>query len=99
MILYNQCLIVTGSRSTEEGELLKRLFNTSTFQVEVISDVVTVELCGALKARSPPMLGLPVIKFNFFPYRILWLLQLDSVMASSKSASSEYSECVGEWLH
>lgn len=43
------CESTIGSKSTEQGALLKRLFNTSSFQIEVISDVVTVELCGALK--------------------------------------------------
>ena len=42
-------LLYTGCKSTEQGQLLKLLFYTTTFRVQVITDVVTVELCGALK--------------------------------------------------
>ncbi len=38
-----------GCRCAEQGVVLKKLFHSQTFQIRVISDVVTVELCGALK--------------------------------------------------
>uniref|UniRef100_A0A0N5AWE8 Glycerol-3-phosphate dehydrogenase [NAD(+)] n=1 Tax=Syphacia muris TaxID=451379 RepID=A0A0N5AWE8_9BILA len=37
------------SDSVETGMMWKRLFHTENFQVTVVDDVVTVELCGALK--------------------------------------------------
>ena len=43
------CESTIGSRSEEQGALLKSIFNRSTFKVNVVSDVAAVELCGALK--------------------------------------------------
>ena len=38
-----------GCKNAEEGQILKQLFHRSFFRVTVVSDVTTVELCGALK--------------------------------------------------
>ncbi|KAI8886484.1 glycerol-3-phosphate dehydrogenase [NAD+], partial [Backusella circina FSU 941] len=38
-----------GTPSVQDGELFYKLFNTNYFRVNVISDHVGVELCGALK--------------------------------------------------
>ncbi|RHZ84487.1 hypothetical protein Glove_81g37 [Diversispora epigaea] len=38
-----------GYKIREEGELFKRLFETSYYQVGIIDDVIGVEMCGALK--------------------------------------------------
>ena len=40
-----------GCKNSEEGQILKQLFHRSCFRVTVVSDVTTVELCGALKVR------------------------------------------------
>lgn len=43
------CETTIGYRTKEDGELFKRLFQTPTFQVQLIDDVDGVSLCGALK--------------------------------------------------
>ncbi|XP_064387436.1 glycerol-3-phosphate dehydrogenase [NAD(+)], cytoplasmic-like isoform X2 [Halichondria panicea] len=43
------CESTIGCRSTEQGDLLKKLFHSPTFQIRIIPDLITVELCGALK--------------------------------------------------
>lgn len=43
------CECTIGSKNTEEGQVLKQLFHQPHFRVTVVSDVSTVELCGALK--------------------------------------------------
>ena len=43
------CETTIGYRVRENGELMKRIFNTEYFKVNIVEDVVSVELCGALK--------------------------------------------------
>ncbi|KAF9927565.1 glycerol-3-phosphate dehydrogenase [Linnemannia zychae] len=43
------CETTIGYRNRVDGELFKQIFNTPTFRVNIIDDVVGVELCGALK--------------------------------------------------
>eukprot|EP00158_Paraphelidium_tribonemae_P003767 Partr_v1_DN26356_c2_g1_i1_m43476 putative Glycerol-3-Phosphate DeHydrogenase len=43
------CETTIGYRVPENGRLLKQIFNTSYFKCSIIDDVVSVELCGALK--------------------------------------------------
>ncbi|KAK3842331.1 MAG: NAD-dependent glycerol-3-phosphate dehydrogenase N-terminus-domain-containing protein [Linnemannia gamsii] len=43
------CETTIGYRNKADGELFKEIFNTPTFRVNIIEDVVGVELCGALK--------------------------------------------------
>lgn len=38
-----------GSRYAEQGKILKLLFDRPHFRTNVVPDVATVELCGALK--------------------------------------------------
>ena len=38
-----------GSRYSEQGKILKLLFDRPNFRINVVPDVATVELCGALK--------------------------------------------------
>ena len=38
-----------GCRTEEHGPILKELFHTDYFKVNVVSDADTVELCGSLK--------------------------------------------------
>ena len=48
---FSSCFLppTPGSKNTEEGQVLKQLFHQPHFRVTVVSDVSTVELCGALK--------------------------------------------------
>ncbi len=43
------CESTIGCRSEEQGRVLKTIFNTETFRINVVKDVAAVELCGALK--------------------------------------------------
>ncbi|KAF9296763.1 NAD-dependent glycerol-3-phosphate dehydrogenase C-terminus-domain-containing protein [Linnemannia elongata] len=43
------CETTIGYRNKADGELFKEIFNTPTFRVNIVEDVVGVELCGALK--------------------------------------------------
>ena len=43
------CETTIGYRNKKDGELFKEIFNTPTFRVNIVEDVVGVELCGALK--------------------------------------------------
>ena len=43
------CEATIGSRYTEQGKILKLLFDRPHFRTNVVPDVATVELCGALK--------------------------------------------------
>jgi glycerol-3-phosphate dehydrogenase (NAD+) len=43
------CETTIGYRIQHNGELMKRIFNTSYFKVSIVEDVVGTELCGALK--------------------------------------------------
>ncbi|XP_064643487.1 glycerol-3-phosphate dehydrogenase [NAD(+)], cytoplasmic-like isoform X2 [Lineus longissimus] len=45
----NYCEATIGCQILEEGAILKRLVQTSYFRIVVVTDVKTVELCGALK--------------------------------------------------
>ena len=45
----------SGCKDTEEGQVLKQLFHRPHFRVAVVSDVATVELCGALKVQLSVM--------------------------------------------
>jgi glycerol-3-phosphate dehydrogenase (NAD+) len=38
-----------GIRNIADGVELKKLFHTDNFRINVVQDVQTVELCGALK--------------------------------------------------
>lgn len=40
---------MSGCRTEEHGPILKELFHTDYFKVNVVSDADTVELCGSLK--------------------------------------------------
>lgn len=46
-ILYSS----SGCRTDEHGPILKELFHTDYFKVNVVKDADTVELCGSLKVR------------------------------------------------
>lgn len=39
----------TGCRTEEHGPILKELFHTEYFKINVVKDADTVELCGSLK--------------------------------------------------
>ena len=43
------CEATVGATDSTRGELFRRLFNTKTFSVNVVPEVPSVELCGALK--------------------------------------------------
>jgi glycerol-3-phosphate dehydrogenase (NAD+) len=43
------CEATIGATSKETGELFHKLFDTKTFSVNVVPEVASVELCGALK--------------------------------------------------
>lgn len=43
------CETTIGYRIQHNGELMKVLFNTDYFKVSIVEDVVSTELCGALK--------------------------------------------------
>lgn len=43
------CEATVGCRSPEQGDVFKKLFQTPSFRINVVSDVAAVELCGALK--------------------------------------------------
>jgi glycerol-3-phosphate dehydrogenase (NAD+) len=43
------CEATVGATDATRGELFRRLFNTKTFSVNVVPEVPSVELCGALK--------------------------------------------------
>ncbi|XP_074652039.1 glycerol-3-phosphate dehydrogenase [NAD(+)], cytoplasmic-like isoform X2 [Tubulanus polymorphus] len=45
----NYCEATIGCKSLDTGALLKRLMQASYFRIVVVTDAVTVELCGALK--------------------------------------------------
>lgn len=46
----NFCEATIGcKRKAEDGPLLKKLFHTDNFRINVVEDAHTVELCGALK--------------------------------------------------
>ena len=45
------CEATVGCRSPEQGGVFKKLFQTPSFRINVVSDVAAVELCGALKVR------------------------------------------------
>ena len=40
---------MAGCRTEEHGPILKELFHTDYFKINVVSDADTVELCGSLK--------------------------------------------------
>jgi len=44
---FNEATI--GYKDKEDGELWKKLFHSTTFQISTVDDVAGVELCGALK--------------------------------------------------
>lgn len=41
--------MTVGSKDAEQGRVLKLLFDRPHFRTNVVPDVATVELCGALK--------------------------------------------------
>ena len=43
------CEATVGATDATRGELFRQLFNTKTFSVNVVPEVPSVELCGALK--------------------------------------------------
>jgi glycerol-3-phosphate dehydrogenase (NAD+) len=43
------CEATIGTKSEEDGKTFQLLFNTPTFSVNVVNEVPSVELCGALK--------------------------------------------------
>lgn len=43
------CETTVGSKNTENGQLMYKLFHTPYFRVSVVQDVESVEICGALK--------------------------------------------------
>merc|ERR1719506_3157988 len=43
------CEATIGTKNAEDGETFQLLFNTPTFSVNVVNEVPSVELCGALK--------------------------------------------------
>jgi glycerol-3-phosphate dehydrogenase (NAD+) len=43
------CEATVGATSRETGAVFQRLFNMKTFSVNVVNEVASVELCGALK--------------------------------------------------
>jgi len=43
------CEATVGSGDNAMGQLLKTLFHTDNFRINVVEDAHTVELCGALK--------------------------------------------------
>lgn len=45
-------MCLSGCRTEEHGPILKELFHTDYFKVNVVSDADTVELCGSLKVCS-----------------------------------------------
>lgn len=45
----NYCEATIGIRNKEEGAILKTLFHTDNFRINVVQDIEAVELCGALK--------------------------------------------------
>jgi glycerol-3-phosphate dehydrogenase (NAD+) len=45
----NFCEATIGIRNKEHGAILKTLFNTDNFKINVVGDIEAVELCGALK--------------------------------------------------
>lgn len=51
-LIYSLFLIQTGCRMEEHGPILKDLFHTDYFKINVVSDADTVELCGSLKVCS-----------------------------------------------
>ena len=51
------CEATIGSRSEEQGAVLRTLFNRPTFKVNVVADVAAVELCGALKVKGAWLVG------------------------------------------
>ena len=54
-------LCLSGCRTDEHGPVLKDLFHTSFFKVNVVKDADTVELCGAMKVSGTPfVLGIAV---------------------------------------
>lgn len=51
-LIYSLLFIQTGCRMEEHGPILKDLFHTDYFKINVVSDADTVELCGSLKVCS-----------------------------------------------
>jgi glycerol-3-phosphate dehydrogenase (NAD+) len=45
----NYCEATIGIRNKSHGEVLKTLFHTDNFRINVVQDIEAVELCGALK--------------------------------------------------
>uniref|UniRef100_A0AC34GV12 Glycerol-3-phosphate dehydrogenase [NAD(+)] n=1 Tax=Panagrolaimus sp. ES5 TaxID=591445 RepID=A0AC34GV12_9BILA len=45
----NYCEATIGIRNQKHGEVLKTLFHTDNFRINVVQDIEAVELCGALK--------------------------------------------------
>ena len=43
------CETTIGYRIQHNGELMRKIFNTDYFRVSIVEDVVSTELCGALK--------------------------------------------------
>jgi len=43
------CEATIGARQATQGAMLKKLFHTDNFRINVVKDANTVELCGALK--------------------------------------------------
>lgn len=43
------CEATIGTGNSAMGQLLKTLFHTDNFRINVVEDAHTVELCGALK--------------------------------------------------
>ena len=50
------CESTIGSRSEDQGAVLKQLFHRPHFRINVVRDVAAVELCGALKVGGARVL-------------------------------------------
>jgi glycerol-3-phosphate dehydrogenase (NAD+) len=49
----NFCEATIGTKDVQGmGNILKKLFHTNYFRINVVKDAHTVELCGALKVRT-----------------------------------------------
>ena len=70
------CESTIGSRSEEQGAVLRSLFNRPTFHVNVVWDVATVELCGALKVDAVyvGVVRSGIVYDYYYAYRLVVIL-------------------------
>ena len=48
-----------GTLNPASGQLYSEIFNRHTFQVNIVNDIASVELCGALKVCTCGVLNYP----------------------------------------